>query len=52
VVRPDIVDRFGSPAVERSGYELRGGAGGAELEDLRVFAVAGDSATELPRYEP
>lgn len=52
VVRPDIVERFNSAKVERSGFELRGGAQGAGLDDLRVFAVAGDSASELPRYEP
>ena len=52
VVRPDIVERFDSAKVERSGFELRGGAQGAGLDDLRVFAVAGDSASELPRYEP
>jgi hypothetical protein len=52
IVRPDIVNRFDTPAVEQSGYELRGGAGGAGLDDLRVFAVGGGFATELPRYEP
>jgi hypothetical protein len=52
LVRPDIVERYSSPAVSRSGFELRGSAGGAAIGDLRVFAIGDGAATELPRYEP
>jgi hypothetical protein len=48
--RPDIVENFGSDAVAKCGFELRGGAPGADLDDLRVFALGKDGASELPRY--
>ena len=51
LARPDIVQRFGSDAVAKSGFELRGSATGAKVEDLRVFALSSDRATELPRYQ-
>jgi hypothetical protein len=51
-VRPDIVQRYGTAAVRRSGYELLGGGQGAELSDLRVIAISGDIASELPVYRP
>jgi hypothetical protein len=49
--RPDIVQRYGSDRVARSGYEVRGSAKGAELDHLRVFALSGDRATELPHFK-
>jgi hypothetical protein len=48
--RPDIVENFGSDAVAKCGFELRGGAPGADLDDLRVVALGKDGASELPRY--
>jgi Sulfatase len=48
--RPDIVDNFNSDAVLKSGFELRAAAPGAELDDLRVFALSENGASELPRF--
>jgi len=48
--RPDIRGDLGEQAA-KSGFDLRAGAPGAEAADFRVFAVRGDDASELPRYE-
>jgi hypothetical protein len=49
MVRPDIRDRFGDQA-ERSGFQLRVGVPAGAADQVRVYAVSGDSAGELPRY--
>ena len=49
--RPDVVESFDAPSVVRSGWELRASASGVELGELRVFALSGGRASELPRFE-
>jgi hypothetical protein len=49
--RPDIVENFNTQAVLKSGFELRAAAPGAGIDDLRVFALSKDEASELPRFE-
>jgi hypothetical protein len=48
--RPDIVEEFETSAVLKCGFELRAGVPAGDIDDVRVFALSGDGATELPRY--
>jgi hypothetical protein len=50
LVRPDISGRFG-PEAARSGFELRAAVPDGEGDAVRAFAIAGDAASELPRWD-
>jgi hypothetical protein len=45
--RGDVARQFGSPAIKKAGFELSTVA--AASDDVRVFAVVGDRASELDR---
>jgi hypothetical protein len=51
LVREDVAERYGESAL-RSGFQVRGRSEGVSLDDVRVFAVSGDAATELPLLRP
>jgi hypothetical protein len=48
--RPDIVANLKTDTVLRSGFELRVAVPASELDDVRVFALSKNAATELERY--
>ena len=49
--REGVAARYGASAT-RSGFQVRGSSNTARLDDVRVFAVAGNVATELPLLQP
>jgi hypothetical protein len=50
-LRNDIQSKYQDSGVARAGFQLRARASGIAVDDLRVFAVSGDSAAQLPRYK-
>jgi hypothetical protein len=51
LVREDVAKRYGDSALH-SGFQVRGRSEGVSLDDVRVFAVTGDAATQLPLLRP
>jgi hypothetical protein len=50
--RDDIVANLNSSAVAKSGYAFRVSGTGIDTDDIRVVAVYGGEASELPVYHP
>ena len=50
--RDDIVANLNSSAVAKSGYAFRVSGAGIDTDDIRVVAVYGGEASELPVYHP
>jgi hypothetical protein len=47
--RPDVARKFATPTIVECGFQLSTSAIGVELADVRIIAVSGGSAAELPR---
>jgi hypothetical protein len=50
--RADIVANLKSSAVAKSGYAFRVSGAGVDTDEIRVVAVYGGEASELPVYNP